>query len=544
MNKQIVPEILGQFRKLEDQRMNWQNTWDIITEYVLPHRGDFNIKLAQGVTRNRRLFDTTAVQANEFLASTLNGGLTNPSVKWFNLNSRNEELNRIEPVKHYLESATADIFRVINSPASNFQSQNHELFMDLVAYGTACMYVDDVPGEGIRFKAIHLSEVFIAEDKNGHVDTVFRKFKLTAKQAEQTWGREKLPQKILESLVKNPENRFEFIHCVKPNPDYDPEALNYKKRKFTSYHISLEARHVVDENGYFEMPYLVPRWSKLVGEIYGRSPAWSALADIRMINVVSKTLIIAAEKQVDPPLLMADDGVMMPLRTMPGGINYGGLDMNGRARIQPLQTGGNFNIGMEMLEQRAKAIRNAYFIDPLLNSPIKSNVTREEILQRQEEKLRLIGPQIGRIQAEYLSLLIERIYNILARNGVLQPLPDEIADLVEGNGIEVEYTSPLARTFKSNEPIALQRVMQSFLPLAQTQPEILDNVNFDRSFRQVSDILGVPLSMLNTIEERTAIRQARAQAQQQQQDMAMASEMASKAAELKKSGILDEPEGE
>ena len=195
--------------------------------------------------------------------------------------------------------------------------------------------------------------------------------------------------------------------------------------------------------------------------------------------------------------------------------------------------------GRKELENRAKAIRNAYFIDPLLlrEGP---QMTATEVLQRQEEKLRLIGPQIGRIQTEYLNPLIQRLYGILQRNGALPELSDELADVIESGGLEIEYTAPLARTQRGNEPIALQRVIESFLPLVQLDPGIMDNLNNDRSFRQVAEILGVPLNMLNTIQEREQIREQRAQAQQAQAQAAMMAQAADSVANLTKAGVFDE----
>lgn len=541
MAKSKADELIKRFSTLEEHRRNYENTWDQITEFVLPHRGDFMIKRAKGQRRDRRLFDTTAIQSNEFLASTLHGGLTNPSTKWFELKSKKPVLNTIEPVQQFLEIGTNLIFDIINSPESNFQSQNHELFLDLVAYGTACMFIEEVPGEGITFKAVHLSEIFVAEDKRGHIDTVFRKFKFTARQAAQFWGEDKLPRKMKRCLQDKPDEMFDIIHCVKPNSEVDRESRKNTKLPYVSYYVALEDKEIIDISGFHEMPYLVPRWAKLIGETYGRSPAWSALADIRLINVMSKSLLVATEKAVDPPLLMADDGVMLPLRTAPGGINFGGLDINGQARIQPLPGPGRIDVGMQMLEDRAKAIRNAYFIDPLLMRE-GPQMTATEVLQRQEEKLRLVGPQIGRIQTEYLNPLIQRLYGILQRNGALPPLPDEVADLIEQGGLDIEYTAPLARTQRGNEPIALQRTLEAFLPLVQIDPAIMDNINLDRSMKQVAEILGVPMNMMNTEEEKQHIRQQRQQQMEQAQQMQMMNEGAQRVAELTKAGVFNEGE--
>ena len=535
---EVVHKLLKRLKDLESQRVPYENVWDEITEYVLPHRGDFLTRRAAGEIRTRRLFDTTAIQTNEFLASTLHGGLTPPAAKWMDLRAKDPNINALESINDFLETATNRFYDVFNSPTSNFQSQNHELFLDLVAYGTACMYVDDLQGEGVRFKAIHLSEIFIAEDRTGQIDTIFRKFEFTARQAAQFWGMDKLSSKLQKDVTKHPDKKLKFIHCVKPSDDHElnKEFTNFP---FASYYIESDTKHLLDKRGYFEIPYLVPRWAKLVGEIYGRSPAWSALPDIKMLNVMSKVIIVAAEKQIDPPLLMSDDGVMLPLQTKPGGVNFGGLDFDGKPRIQVLRNEGRLDIGFQMLEQRMKSVRNAYHVDPLLfrEGP---QMTATEVLQRQEEKLRLIGPQIGRIQSEYLNPLIQRIYGILQRNGQLPKLPDVASDLLEQSGLNVEYSSPLFRTQKSQDPIAFQRTLEAFLPLAQVQPELFDLINTDRAFRKTAEIFGVPKEMLNSLSETDDIRQARQQQieeQKQQQELVGAAETLST---MKKSGLLDE----
>lgn len=532
-----IKHIVSRFEQLQAQRQNYEKTWDDITEFVLPHRGDFQHKRAAAQRKTRRLYDTTAIQSNEFLASTLHGGLTNPAVKWFQLRSLNPEIAQLDPVKQYLQIATDAIFDVVNSPASNFQSQNHELFLDLTAYGTACMYIEDLEAEGIRFKAVHLSELFIAEDMSGNIDTVFRKFEYTARQAAQFWGLDALSAPMRKAAEKTPDKKFKILHCVKPNEDYDSESRLSAKMKYSSMYIDLDTMHLISTGGYSEQPYLVPRWAKLVGETYGRSPAWSALADIYMINIMSKTIVVGSEKMVDPPLLMSDDGVMLPLNTKPGGINYGGIDIDGRPKIQPLNTQARLDIGLQLVDQRKQAIRNAYFIDPLLfrEGP---QMTATEVMQRQEEKLRLIGPQIGRIQTEYLNPLISRIYGLLQRSNRLPELPEEIADLVEAGGLEIEYTAPLVKTQRSQEPAALQRTLEVMLPLAQADPTILDNIDPDSAFRVVADIYGVPYSILRPLAAVEQLRAERAQQEQAMMQQQQAQQVASSAADLAKAGLI------
>ena len=54
---------------------------------------------------------------------------------------------------------------------------------------------------------------------------------------------------------------------------------------------------------------------------------------IKMLNKMSEVTIRAAQKQVDPPLLVPDDGFMLPIRTVPGGLNF--YRSGTRDRIEP-----------------------------------------------------------------------------------------------------------------------------------------------------------------------------------------------------------------
>jgi hypothetical protein len=74
--------------------------------------------------------------------------------------------------------------------------------------------------------------------------------------------------------------------------------------------------------GYDDFPFMVPRFVKDSVSIYGRSPAMTALPDVKMLNKMSETTIRAAQKQVDPPLMAPDDGFMLPIRTTPGSLNF------------------------------------------------------------------------------------------------------------------------------------------------------------------------------------------------------------------------------
>ena len=144
------------------------------------------------------------------------------------------------------------------------------------------------------------------------------------------------------------------------------------------------------------------------------------LPDIKMLNEMSKTVIRAAHKTVDPPLLLHDDGVLGLSRggrpnLDPGALNVGGIDDQGRPKVLPLQTGARPDLGLELMEQRRKVINDAFLVtlfQILVEGPA---MTATEVLERAKEKGALLAPTMGRQQSEALGPMIERELDILAR---------------------------------------------------------------------------------------------------------------------------------
>jgi len=244
-----------------------------------------------------------------------------------------------------------------------------------------------------------------------------------------------------------------------------------------------------------------------------------------MLNEMSKTTIKAAQKQVDPPLLVPDDGFVLPVRTVPGGLNY--YRAGTRDRIEPLNIGANNPIGLNMEEQKRRAIREAFFVDQLLLGQ-GPQMTATEVVQRNEEKMRLLGPVLGRLTSELLRPLINRAFSILLRNEQLPPMPEYL----EGVDIEIEYVSPLAKAQRTSDLSGILRALEIAVPLQQQVP-VFDYINSDKLIKYIFDILGVPGTLLNDDVSVSQKREQDAMAQQQQlqqQQLAQAAESAGKAA--------------
>lgn len=526
-------ELIERQEALASNRGTWEQHWREIAELMSPMRDDFNVQRTPGEKRTSKIFDGTPGLAAENLASGLWGMLTNSANKWFELRTADEDLNESQGVREWLESATTRMMMAFAAGGQRFYTRVVDLYSDLVHFGTGVFYTDeDISGKGLHFSCRYLGECYIAENARERVDTVIRKHRMTARQALQKFG-EKLGPKLRTCAEQHPEKPVELLHAVLPVEEYDgtlPKTpVGWQPWQYASVYLSLEDVNILEERGYYDFPYQVPRWSQKSRSVYGDSPAMLALPDAKMLNQMSRTTIVGAQKAVDPPLLAPDEGSIRGIRISTGasGIIYGGIDAQGRRLYDTLEPRGAIGLGLEMEEQRRIAVREAFYASLLLlvNQPGR---TATEVLALQEEKMRLMGPHLGRVQSEFLDPLVERVFGLMMRGGQLPPPPEELRN----QRIEIEYVSPMARAQKASEAHAVVRTLEVAAPLVQISPEVFDNFDMDAMVRLAGNAYGLPATMMRDPREVEEMRQQR----QKMQIAAAAAQAAPGLAQAAKSG--------
>jgi hypothetical protein len=503
--------LLKRLDKLAVQRSTWEHHWQEVAEYVVPRKADVTKRRSAGDKRMEQIYDGTAIHAAEMLSASLHGMLTNPSMQWFDLAYLDEDLNTDDEAKEYLEAVTEIMQREFQR--SNFAEQIHELYSDLVTFGTGVMMIDAAPeGQGVRFGTRHISECYLSEDQFGRVDTVFRKFKMPVRSVAMMFGAENLGEKMQRKLERDPYEEVTLVHVVMPRTERDVQRIDANNKPFASIYIDPGEKIIIREGGYDEFPYVCPRWLKSSFEQnYGRSPAMTSLPDAKMINAMSRVTITAAQKQVDPPLMVPDDGFMLPIRTTPGGLNFyrGGT----RDRSEPLQIGANNPLGLNLEEQRRTAIRAAFYVDQLVLGQ-GPQMTATEVVQRTEEKMRLLGPVLGRLQAELLQPMIERVFAVLNRQNKLPAAPEFLND----RDLDIEYVSPLAKAQRQSDVQGIVRLFELLSPLAGIDPTVFDHLDTDGLVRYMLHTLSIPARVTKgegEIMRERSQRQEQAQVQQE-----------------------------
>ncbi len=501
--------LLKRFAQLEVDRKNFEAVWQEIIDFCLPRRADIYGNPIAGTKRGSRIYDSTPNKSLMRLASALNSMLTNPASKWFGLHVPGMEDNK--EVDEWLEDVRDAVARELSN--SNFYSEAHELYLDLASLGTAIMYIAESsnPERALYFNTMHLREGFVSENSEGEIDTLFRRYDRTCRQLVEEFGESALP-KIVKEKYEKPETTDEIqqvLHIVMPRDDYQmsdtPDPPN--KKKFASITIHISTTHVIKESGYDQFPFVTPRWLKSSGEMYGRSPAWDALADIKTLNAMEKTMLRMGQKMADPPVQMPDEGYTRTADLRPSGVNYYRSTMSQYDRIEPINLGGNMPLARDMLEDKRTAIKDAFF-DNNLHLIDKREMTAQEVSQRSQENMRVLGPTFSRLEHEYLEGVVERTIPILKKKNLIPDPPDSIRD----KDLKVRFISPIAKAQRMHEVQAIEHTVRVAAEASQQteKPEILDNIDFDKAINLVADLNGTPPEVMRGTDEIEKIRGDRA----------------------------------
>lgn len=521
--------LIKQHEYLWGQQANFRLLWNTVAQYAMPAWDNFVGELSEGINRNTRLFDSTAITANERFAAAMEQMLTPRTQKWHGLAPKDPNLEDSPEVQSYCDEVTKILFAARYTPLANFASQTDECYMSLGAFGNNALFIDEIPGRNLRYRSIPLNEIVWSLDHSGLVDTVFRKFKWTAKQAIQQW-KDAVPDSVRTAHDRNPYTEIEFLHCVRPNENRK-KVSGYEGMAYESWYVHLQDRAVIERGGYRTFPYAIGRYRMAPREHYGRSPAVAALPAIRTLNEQKKTALRAGQKAVDPPILLAEEGVLTPFNQRPGAANYGMLSQDGKPLAVPLQINPNFEVAQSLMEMESQSINDA-FLTSLFQILVQNpQMTATEALIRAQEKGAMIAPAMGRQQSEFLGPMITRELDLLANAGVLPEVPPE---LIDAGGIKIDYTSPLTRAMRAEEGTAIMNTVQSLGVMAQLDRSVLNVIDLTDAAREVAIINGCPARFLRSDEQINELVQIQTQEAQAAQVAAAAPGVSQSALNLAK----------
>ena len=395
------------YKRALDMRSAWQNRWDDARRYTIP-ASDSDLAT---------LYDSTASDAVDNLAASIYTLLTPPESMWLDLVAESDLSPDAEFATHVLRTNLND---------SNFYTTIHQCYLDLVIYGTACLFMAQSPmgsSSAFTFTAIPVSDIAILPD------AVFHTTSMAARDILAQYPQWTPPSDLRDAITKNPEMPLKIVQSIIGT-------------EFTAWlDVGGDLENNIISRGTFETnPYIIFRWSVASGEIYGRSPVLRALPDIKTANKVVELVLKNATIAVSGIWQADDDGVINlgNINLTPGAIIPKAVGSSG---LTPLSSGADFDVSQLVLKDLRERIRHALLADRL-GMLSEKEMTATEILARNADMMRILGATYGRLLHEFIRPLCDRGLQILSNRGLIPAIK-------LNSDAELKYIAPIARTATS-----------------------------------------------------------------------------------------------
>ncbi len=518
----LVKDLCDHLDQLKANRSQWETDWRDIKRLVHVNSHDFSYSnRVPEVDPAKDIYDGTAPWALDQFAAGVHSSVTNPASRWFNLEVRDVPRELIDDwdTLLWLEN-TSSVLHALNSKAeAMLNSSLHEMYLDIGAYGTGIIYHEyNRKTGGFSYVSCPLADCWIQESSDGLINTVFRLRRMTKNQIIDKFPDAPLPERVAKE--KSYTTKFDVYHAVRPRRHRDLNKRDNTNMEYESVWFMDDPKHMLKESGYDYFPYYSPRWSKLAGQNYGRSPAHTCLPTIRMINKAEYVIQKGAEKIVDPPIQLASEGFMLPINTVPSGLIF---REEGVEPAIPLETRGRVEIGLEMQEQKREHIIKSFFVDWILQQKNNTEMTATEVMDRRDEKLRMMAPMTARIEAELCGPLVKNGVFLALKHNLIDPPTDFIMQ----NGLDISYSSPASEAQRSGKSMGNRRFIESIVPLAEFKPETLDAIDFDSWIQDSAKLNNASPRIIRSPQAIAQIREQRQQQEQAAQAAAVAKDAAS-----------------
>ncbi len=527
--------------QMENERTSFETHWRELAEFFMPRRGRLTLQgrttgsgssgggtgYNDGTKRHQHIIDGTPIAARETLSAGMMAGITSPARPWFRNTVADPMLAENGLVKNWLYDVDSRMRDTLQR--SNFYEAVHAFYDEIGTFGTAVMLADEDREDTVVFRTLTAGEYWLALDSKGRIDTLGRKFKWTVRQCVQEFGFDACSTSVQNQYrAGNVEQWVDIVHLIEPNTNRDPRKADHRGMPYRSIYYEAACRddRVLRVRGYRENPILGARWSVLGGDSYGTSPAMNALGDAKSLQIQEKRKALAIDKFVDPPLNVPVEMRNHGVSSIPGGINYYSMSQGNRPGISSAYEGNPAVLSplLEDEQQLRERINRFMFADLflMLANSDRRQITAREIEERHEEKLLMLGPVLERLNSEFLNRLIDRVFGIMLRAGLI-PEPPEV---LQGQTLKTEYISVLAQAQKQVALGGVDNFLMRVGQIAQMSPSSLDKVDFDQVIDETGEMLGVSPRIIRSDEDVAAQREQQANQAQMQAMAQMAGPMA------------------
>lgn len=545
MQKRIEKLILdGDY--LFNKRQTLLTMWQEISDNFYPERADFTASRNMGERIADNLTSSYPILVRRDLGNTLSTMLRPRDKNWFYLQTNMPDIEDND-AKRWMQYASGIMRRAMYDRSSQFVRATKEGDHDFVSFGQCAISTTlNRMRNGLLYKCWHLRDMAWAENEEGKIDTIHRKWRAQRRQLVRLFppGGNGLRQGVTEEFAKkmdsDPYGEFDIRHVVVPSAEHaPPDGVKKWTRPYVSLFIDCQDGRVLEEQEVYDCIYSIPRWVTVSGgqqiqSQYAYSPfTVAALPDARLYQAMTLTILEAGEKATNPPIIATQEVVRSDVQVFAGGITWVDADYDERMgeALRPMtldERGLQFGAGLRADTQGS--LMSASMLNKIGLPPITKEMTAFEVGQRVSEYVRNALPLFEPMESDYNGDLCEKSFGVMFRSGAFGD-PRNIPQALRGKELTFGFKSPLTSALEQQKSSLFMQTKAMIADTIPMYPGASSMIKFDEALRDSLDGLGTPASWLTNKKEAAAIavaQQKQAQAQQLLTTMGQGADVATK----------------
>ena len=455
-------------------------------KYTRPNRDIWRNR--ESTTDRTKIYDSTAPDSVQNLVSTILNLLIPQNQQWATLSVREDVKEEVaSDIKRLLDKANRTVFKTIRD--SNFYISASEALTDAIISGCGAIGLYETETE-IEFIGIPTHQLYFLDDYKGELDTVFRQHQCTAQYLFENY--KNLSEEIKEQAMKSPQAQIDVTEsCMR---------LTGEKEYTYTVMVGKSLEPIYTKKMATQM-FVVFRFGRTIGEVWGESPVRMALPYIRTINECQMLMLQAAS--------YASLGAWQV--NSETAINFANVKLKAGdvvtvdQPLTPIPFAGNFQITDATIQDHRMQIRRMMFNDVILPPEKSPSMTATEIQIRQSEFYRRLGTYGLRLEQEFLRPVISNVVKRLQIKGLI---PEFVTDK---NAFEIVVNSAVKRGIALSEITRDMQVLQVITQLGEEATMSVDLTKLARKILRDGDMSPEVLRSDAEVEE------MKEQIQQQQQ---------------------------
>jgi hypothetical protein len=426
-------------------------------KFTRPNRDIWRNREAQ--TDRTKIFDSTAPDSVQNLVSTILNLLIPQNQQWANLSVREDVKEEVaSDIKRQLDRANRTVFKTIRD--SNFYIAASESLTDAVISGCGAIGMYETENE-IEFIGIPTYQLYFLDNYKGDVDCVFREHQVTAQYLFENY--KNLPDAIKKAATEAPQTMIPITeNCMRATGDEDFTYTVMVGKELVPIHQKKMKTQM----------FVVFRFGRTIGEVWGESPTRMALPYIRTINEATMLQMQAASfSSLGAWQVNSETAVNFAnVRLKAGDV------ITVDQPLQPIPFAGNFTITDATIQDTRAQIRRMMFNDVILPPEGSPTMTATEIQIRQAEFYRRLGTYGLRLEQEFLRPII---FNLVKRLQMRGAVPEFVTDK---QAFEIVVNSAVKRGIALSE---IQRDLQLLQVVSQLGNEAVLNIDTTKLARKI-----------------------------------------------------------